>query len=106
LLLFLGNHPVSEASIELANEISGARGLGYNMAQGLAEAGAQGIALLDYQEALGLLAVEKLRQDTGVEAKFIRSDVRDTSSVISAVNAVHEHFGKIDIALNAAGIAE
>jgi NAD(P)-dependent dehydrogenase (short-subunit alcohol dehydrogenase family) len=76
------------------------------MAQGIAEAGALSIAILDYQEALGLLAAEKLKLDTGVDTIFVRVDVRHTDSVVSAVNAVHEHFGKINIALNAAGIAE
>jgi NAD(P)-dependent dehydrogenase (short-subunit alcohol dehydrogenase family) len=76
------------------------------MAQGMAEAGAKSIALFDYQEALGLLAAEKLQQDTGVQTMFVRVDVRDTESVVSGVNAVHERFGKINVALNAAGIAE
>jgi NAD(P)-dependent dehydrogenase (short-subunit alcohol dehydrogenase family) len=76
------------------------------MAQGLAEAGAQGICILDYQEALGMVASEKLQNDTGVDVKFVRVDIRDTQSVVKAVEAVHQYYGKIDIVINAAGIAE
>jgi len=86
--------------------LSGARGLGYNMAQGLAEAGVEGIALLDYQEALGLVAAEKLAQESGIKAVFVRVDVRDTESVVNAVDQVHKEFGKITTVINAAGIAE
>jgi len=76
------------------------------MAQGLAEAGAQGIAILDYQEALGLVAAERLKLDTGVKTMFIRVDVGDAQSVSDAVDATFAHFGKVDIALSSAGIAD
>jgi NAD(P)-dependent dehydrogenase (short-subunit alcohol dehydrogenase family) len=76
------------------------------MAQGLAEAGIEGIALLDYQEALGLVAAEKLAEESGIKTLFVRMDVRDTDSVVTAVDQVHKAFGKITTVINAAGIAE
>jgi NAD(P)-dependent dehydrogenase (short-subunit alcohol dehydrogenase family) len=76
------------------------------MAQGLAEAGIEGIALLDYQEALGLVAADKLSKESGIKTLFVRMDVRDTDSVVTAVDRVHKEFGKITTVINAAGIAE
>lgn len=76
------------------------------MAQGFAEAGVKGVAVFDYQEALGMMAAEKLKSDTGVDVKFVRVDVRDAMSVQDAVTTAFNHFGRIDVAINAAGIAE
>ncbi|KAF2670588.1 NAD(P)-binding protein [Microthyrium microscopicum] len=102
--------PTTMKNLSLGGKIAlitgGARGLGYNMAQGLAEAGIKGIAILDFQEALGMVSAEKLKADTGVATKFIRVDVRDAAGVADAVAAAHDHFGKLDVVINAAGIAD
>jgi len=88
------------------NASSGARGLGYNMAEGLAHAGMNGIALFDYQKELGSASARRLEAETGAKVHFFAVDVRDAPSVASAVDSVYQKFGRLDVAINAAGIAE
>lgn len=76
------------------------------MAQGLAEVGIKGIAILDVQREIGVRAAQELGEQSGVDVRFYRVDVRDEQSVRQAVRDVADHFGKIDILVNAAGIAE
>lgn len=85
---------------------SAGRGLGFNMAQGLAEVGVRGIAILDVQQDIGDRAAQELGEQTGVDVRFYRVDVRDDKSVRHAVQDVVDHFGEINILINAAGIAE
>lgn len=82
-----------------------ARGLGFNMARALAEAGVSGLALLDVQDSLGLKAAQTIKEETGVDTEFIHVDVSDSESVSAGVNAVLTHFGAINIVIHAAGIA-
>jgi len=80
--------------------------LGFNMAQALAEVGCAGIAILDVQQELGDKAARDLSQQTGIPVRFYRVDVRDESAIQNAVRDVVDHFGKIDVLLSSAGIAE
>lgn len=76
------------------------------MAQALAEAGVQGIAIMDVQKELGDHAAEELSSQTGVDVRFYQVDVRDGFAIANAVEDVVNHFGKIDILISSAGIAE
>ncbi|KAB8345919.1 hypothetical protein FH972_022973 [Carpinus fangiana] len=87
--------------------ITGAgRGLGLNMAQALVEAGVQGLAILDVQKDLGEKAARDLSEQAGVDARFYPIDVRDAEAVANSVQDVVNHYGKIDVLINAAGIAD
>jgi NAD(P)-dependent dehydrogenase (short-subunit alcohol dehydrogenase family) len=77
-----------------------------SIAQALAEAGASGIAILDIQPEIGEEAAQKLRQDTGIDVRFYRVDVRDESGISKAIDNAVSHFGQVDILINSAGIAE
>ena len=88
------------------DHLSAGRGLGFNMAQGLAEVGVRGIAILDVQQDIGDQAAQELGEQTGVDVRFYRVDVRDGQSVRQAVQDVVDHFGEINVLINAAGIAE
>lgn len=79
-----------------------ASGIGHKSAQVLADAGAD-VALLDIDEAKGLLA-EKEIHDRGGNASFFSCDVSSQPSCSQAVAAVLQKFGKIDILFNNAGI--
>lgn len=85
---------------------SGGRGLGYNMAQALAEVGIAGIAIMDVQQELGEKSAAALAQQTGVDVRFYKVDVRDANAIHGAVQDVQDHYGRIDVLVSAAGIAE
>ncbi|TIA22161.1 NAD(P)-binding protein [Aureobasidium pullulans] len=84
----------------------GGRGLGYNMAQALSEVGVKGIAIFDVQQELGEKSAQHLSAQTGVDVRFYKVDVRDKAAIQQAVQDVATHYGRIDILINAAGIAD
>lgn len=85
---------------------SGARGLGYNMAQALCEVGVKAIALMDVQQELGDQVAAELHSNTGIPVKFYKVDVRDGSAVQEVVANIVDTFGSVDVLINSAGIAE
>lgn len=84
----------------------GARGLGHNMAQALAEVGVRGIAILDVQQDLGDRAAQELSDQSGIDVRFYRADVRDGLAMSQTMEDVVSHFGELSVVINAAGIAE
>lgn len=80
----------------------GGSGIGKDAAYSLAKEGAQ-IAIADWNREGGEAVVEQLVKD-GVKAQFYQLDVRDYQQVVSVMNAVKNNFGRIDIALNNAGL--
>ncbi|GME65246.1 Short-chain dehydrogenase/reductase SDR [Neofusicoccum parvum] len=84
----------------------GGRGLGFNMAQALSEVGVRGIAIMDVQKQLGEEAARELSEQTGVDVRFYQVDVRDGGAINQAVTDIVDHYGQIDVLLNAAGIAD
>ena len=76
------------------------------MAQALIEVGVKGLAILDVQPEIGETAAEELSQDTGIDVRFYKVDVRDASAIHQAVSDVVDHYGHIDVLINSAGIAE
>ncbi|KAK4507682.1 hypothetical protein PRZ48_001417 [Zasmidium cellare] len=91
---------------KIAVVTGGGRGLGFNMAQALAEVGIQGIAIMDVQQELGDKAARELSEQTGIDVRFYRVDVRDGHAMGQTVQDVVDHFGRLDILINAAGIAD
>ncbi|EME49652.1 hypothetical protein DOTSEDRAFT_68433 [Dothistroma septosporum NZE10] len=84
----------------------GGRGLGFNMAQALAEVGVRGIAIMDVQQELGDKAARELGEQTGIDVRFYRIDVRDGQAMGQVIQDVVDHFGRLDVLINAAGIAD
>lgn len=76
------------------------------MAQALAEAGARGIAIMDVHQANGDESSARLTKDTGADVRFIRVDITNEHAVTESVDAVVKSFGRLDILINSAGIAE
>ncbi|KAK3080773.1 hypothetical protein LTS18_013252 [Coniosporium uncinatum] len=85
---------------------SGGRGLGFNIAQSLCESGIRGLAIFDMQQQLGETAAREMSKETGVDVRFYKVDVRDEHEIAAAVADMAERFGRIDVLVNAAGIAE
>ena len=78
----------------------GASGLGFGAAGKLVAAGARAV-LVDINEAKGAEAVASL----GADARFLSCDVSNPDDVAAAVAGAMETFGKVDLLVNAAGIA-
>jgi len=83
--------------------ITGA-GAGIGRATALAFAG-QGakVAVSDINETTGQETVEQIKQ-AGSNAFFVRCDVADPAQIEAAINKTVEVFGRLDIAVNNAGI--
>jgi NAD(P)-dependent dehydrogenase (short-subunit alcohol dehydrogenase family) len=80
----------------------GGRGLGLGMALALAHAGAD-VALAARTRSELEVAAELVRA-TGREALVVPTDVAQVAEVDAMVDAVGEHFGRIDVLVNAAGV--
>ncbi len=78
-------------------------GLGVQFARSLAAHGASLALLARRQERLDAVA-EEIKQEYGVDAIGISTDVTDLIAVQHAVNVVSEHYGRADILVNNAGV--
>jgi gluconate 5-dehydrogenase len=81
----------------------GSIGLGRQMAEALAEMGAN-IALCARKKERCQQAAEELKQ-LGVQTLALSCDVKDPASVQQAVDATVAQFGRIDVLINNAGIS-
>lgn len=79
-----------------------ARGLGLAMAQAVARAGGR-VVLLDREVEAGRAAAEAL-DPSGATASFFAADVTDEAQVAASVAHAVERFGRLDAAINNAGI--
>lgn len=77
-------------------------GIGYSIAEGLAQAGAA-VAITGRNAAKGEAAVEQLRR-AGAQALFVESDVADRESNLRMVERVTSTFGDIAVLVNNAGL--
>ena len=75
------------------------------MAQALAESGVKGIAILDLLQD-GEQAARELSEQTGVDCKFYPVDITKEAMVEQTVQQIADHYGRIDVLVNSAGIAE
>ena len=80
----------------------GAMGIGRACATALAMGGAD-VAIVDLNETAGTKTAEAL-QRFGIDATFIQCDVTDKAQVQQMVNTVVKRFGRLDIAVNNAGL--
>jgi NAD(P)-dependent dehydrogenase (short-subunit alcohol dehydrogenase family) len=80
----------------------GTTGLGYAIALGLAEAGADVVVSSRRQQQVEKVTAEIV--SLGRRSLCVASDVLDRASVQALHDAVLEEFGKVDILVNAAGI--
>ena len=51
-------------------------------------------------------SASELAQQTGVDVRFYKVDVRDGGAIHQAIQDVSDHYGRIDVLINAAGIAD
>ena len=87
--------------IAVISGAAGARGIGFRTAQLFAEHGAH-VALLD----LDAHAAQAAAQSIGPDHIGLACDVADHAACQSAVAQVIEHYGRIDVLINNAGITQ
>ncbi|MBA2176402.1 SDR family oxidoreductase [Halobacillus locisalis] len=80
----------------------GGRGLGEQMAEGLAEAGANVVLCSRKKEACDQVA-KRLEEELGVQTLALACDVTDTADVEAVVQETVNAFGTIDILINNSG---
>jgi len=78
-------------------------GIGLGIAEGLAQAGAK-LAIIGRNAEKSKTAAKVLSEQTGSEPLALTADVAKPNEVNVVVNAVKDHFGRIDILFNNAGI--
>src|SRR5687767_14833290 len=84
--------------------IGGTSGIGLASAHGFARAGASVVVAARGEDA-GHEACAALEAE-GARALFIQTDVREEASVARAVEGAVKHFGRLDFAVNSAGLGD
>lgn len=74
-------------------------GIGRGIAGALAREGAS-VVVAEIDEAAGTGTAAWLREEWGVEAEFIRTDVMDKQQVVGMIGSAVERFGRLDILVN------
>jgi gluconate 5-dehydrogenase len=83
--------------------VGGNRGLGFEMAKALAEAGAS-IFIAARDEARNAEAQSRIAEQFGRPCAARKCDITNPSEVAATVAAAAEKFGRVDILVNSAGI--
>jgi NAD(P)-dependent dehydrogenase (short-subunit alcohol dehydrogenase family) len=94
--------PSRDLAGKVALVTGGASGIGRDCARALAAAGAR-VVVADVDEAQGAKLVADLAR-TGAKTRFVRADVTHPGEVQALVASVVRSFGRLDYALNNAGI--
>lgn len=99
-------HPSIGQLFDLSGKVAlvtgGARGIGYGIAQRLAEAGAAVMLSSVSPEGAARAAAQLVEQ--GWQATGLQADAARVEDVQGSVHATVEHFGRLDILVNNAGI--
>jgi NAD(P)-dependent dehydrogenase (short-subunit alcohol dehydrogenase family) len=90
-----------DLSGKVALVTGGSRGLGYQIAQGLGEAGARVVITARKEEELA--QAERQLQAEGIDATAVRCDVADLDSLPGVVENILASHGQVDILVNNAG---
>lgn len=79
------------------------KGIGRAMVEGLAEAGAS-VVVSSRKQDLCDQAAKEIAEATGADTLGLRCHVGDWDAVPGFVAAIHDHYGRIDVLVNSAGI--
>jgi NAD(P)-dependent dehydrogenase (short-subunit alcohol dehydrogenase family) len=105
--ILMGTKPILERfrlNGKTALVTGAARGIGRAYAHALGEAGAS-VAIVDINHE-GSLEVVKELHTKGIDAVAVDTDVRVTDQVERMVSVILDHWGRLDIAVNNAGIGQ
>src|SRR6202047_2333990 len=95
--------PIFDLAGRVALITGGSVGLGRQMAEGLAEMGANLVLCARKKERCQQAAEELQRM--GVKALALACDVKTPASILEVVDAARAQFGRIDILINNAGVS-
>src|SRR4030095_15138198 len=84
----------------------GSRGLGLVLARQICGAGGRGALIARDAEELGRATADLAQRGDAPNAFEVQCDLLDTEQIRSAVRQIIDHFGKMDILINCAGIIE
>ena len=96
------SNPLFSLDGRIAVVTGASRGLGFAMAEGLAEAGAT--VLLNSRNASTLDAAVSILRGRGLNAEMLPFDVTDHDAAHGAIDAVISRHGRLDILIANAGI--
>lgn len=97
------NLPYFDLKGRVAVVSGGATGIGYGIAEGLAEAGAD-IAIIARRAEVCEQACSKIKVSLGARTIAARCDITDADSIEAMIDRVMDAFGHIDILVNNAGV--
>ena len=96
-------HELFDMKGQVAIVTGGSRGLGYEIAEGLGEAGAT--VVITARRAQWLSSARETLQNRGITADARVTDVTNPADVEELVRSVLEQYGRIDALVNNAGIS-
>ena len=84
----------------------GTQGLGAAIARQFAEAGAAGIVIVGRDTAKGEKVAEAISSAHGIPVRMVTADLGLVEDVRRIIAEADQHFGRVDILVNAAGLTE
>lgn len=91
---------------KIAIVTGGTQGLGAAIARQFAEAGAGGLVTCGRNAEKGRAVAAELAEATGIPVHFVTADLGKVEDCRSVVATADEHFGRVDILVNAAGLTD
>ena len=80
------------------------KGIGSSIASRMAKEGAS-VVVVDNDTKAGRQTVQKIKEMSGENARFVRTDVSDETQVQNMVEEAKKAFDRIDILVNNAGVS-
>ncbi len=84
----------------------GTQGLGAAIARTFAYVGAAGLVTCGRSTEKGQIIAEAIHDETGCPVHFVTADLGSVADCRAVIAAADEHFGRIDILVNAAGLTD
>lgn len=98
------DHDLFDLTGKTALVTGGAQGIGHALSRGLGDHGAN-VVIADNDTGSGETTIGELR-NAGIEARFVETDVTESTSVFDACDRAIESFGTLDILVNNAGMSQ
>ncbi|XP_077982709.1 15-hydroxyprostaglandin dehydrogenase [NAD(+)]-like isoform X2 [Glandiceps talaboti] len=100
-----GSVIIMDYTDKIALITGGAEGIGRGIAEALLDRGIRGVCIVDINEKLGRVTVQQLQSTSDQQrALFIACDVTSHEELKGAFQRTFNHFGRLDIVCNNAGI--
>jgi NAD(P)-dependent dehydrogenase (short-subunit alcohol dehydrogenase family) len=103
LIVLAGGTDMAEREGRVALVTGASRGIGFEIARGLAERGLT--VLIGTRNAEAAAAAAATLSEQGLDVRGLQLDVADPASIGRAVEAIERDFGRLDILVNNAGIS-